>query len=119
MSATLDSMSKIQTGIVQFQKTLALVEDENSNNKLTVAKASDFFSSLIPQLKELGKMVGTLAQTVMDLKKETCRDTDDAIRQGKINRDNIDDTDQRNMVGSLLINVMDSNLKKDLGIEDD
>ena len=119
MAATLDSMAKIQTGLVQFQKTLTMVEEENSNNKLTEAKASDFFNSLIPQLRDLGNMMGTQAQTILDIKKETCRDTEEAIRQGKINRDNIDDTDQRNMVGSLLINVMDNNLKKDLGVEDD
>merc|ERR1712115_338150 len=54
-----------------------------------------------------------------DIKKISCSDTEEALRQGKINRDNIDDADKRNLVGSLLINVADNNLKKDLGVEDD
>ena len=98
---------------------MTMAEEENDNNKLTVAKASKLFKNILPQLKELGKMVNTLAEAVLDIKKITCQDSEEALRQSKINRDNLDDADQRNLVGSMIINVADANLKKDLGIEDD
>ena len=119
MAATIDSISKIQTGIVLFQKAMTMAEDENSNNKLTVAKASELFSTILPQLKELGKMVNSLAEAVLDIKKISCQDSEEALRQSKINRDNLDDADQRNLVGSMIINIADPDLKKDLGVVDD
>ena len=64
-------------------------------------------------------MVASLTNLVKEISNSACRDTEEALRQAKINRDNVDDTDQRNLIGSLIINVPDADLKKDLGVNDE
>ena len=117
MASTSETLAKVASSLQCYQSVLATAEEEN--NSLTVAKASKIFKSLLPQLKELGNLVGTLTKVVQDVCKNACRDTEDALSQAKINRDNVDDTDQRSLLGSLIINIPDSNLKKDIGVDDE
>ena len=117
MASNVETLAQVANTIEDFQSTLTAAEEENKN--LTVAKASNIFKSLIPQLKELSNVVGTLSKIVKDVCTNACKNTEEALSQTKINRDSVDDTDQRNMIGSLILNIPDSKLKKDLGVDDE
>ena len=79
----MDSLNKIQTGLASFQKALTMAEEDNSNNKLTVAKASEIFNLVLPQLKELGNMVSILSKAVLEIKNTACKETEDVVRHYK------------------------------------
>ena len=117
MATNEETLAKVANTIQDFQSALTVAEEENKS--LTVAKASTIFKSLIPQLKELSVAVGSLSKMVKDVCSNACKDTEEALSQTKINRDSVDDTDQRNMIGSLILNVPDTRLKKDLGVDDE
>ena len=105
MATHADTLAKVTTTIECFQSVLTTAEEENK--ALTVAKASTIFKSLIPQLKELGNMVGALTKVVKDVCSNACKDTEEALNQTKINRDAVDDIDQRNLLGSIILNIPD------------
>ena len=48
-----------------------------------------------------------------------CKDTDAALRQSKINRDLVDDAEQKELAGTLILNVPDKNMKKELRVDDE
>ena len=74
---------------------------------------------MIVHINEFGNIVGALSKIVKDVCNNACKDTEEALSQAKMNRDSVDDTDQRNMLGSIILNIPDSKLKKDVGVDDE
>ena len=64
-------------------------------------------------------MVGALSKIVKEVCDNACKDTEEALSLAKINRDSVDDTDQRNLLGSIILNILDSKLKKEVGVDDE
>ena len=116
MDVTID---QIAASLKDFASKLEQVTKTFEEDKGKVpAKQTNMMLSLHEQLSALGEQFTKLVASLKTTQGITCSKGEEAKVQSRRNADQIDDLDQRSLLGKIAINIQDPELKKKIGILD-
>ena len=111
------------TTVKNLQEAFKVITDALSTYNLNGPKPTNpqigtFLSTLAPQLVSIGKAMISATSSFDEAKQASCVLNEKLSKQVRQNNDLIEDTMQSRLTGKVLINVMDEDLKKKLGLVD-
>ena len=96
--------------------TDALTALNSSGSKPTNPQIGTFLTTLAPQLVSIGKAMISATSSYDEAKQASCLLNDKLNKQVRQNKDLLEDTMQSRLTGKVIVNIMDNDLKRKIGL---
>ena len=84
-----------------------------------VDELSTVTKAIITQVASLSSHTNTISSLLAQAKAASCEHSEDTLQWARHNSDQLEDLEQRSLIGSITINIQDSKLKAAVGIKHD
>ena len=121
MTAIEESFAVLGQGLEEMAAAITKIQEDATLAKKapTAADLTIVCRAIVTQISCLSAHMKTMSSLLVQAKATSCEHSEDTVNWVKHNFDQIDDLDQRSLLGSISINVQDPKLKAQVGVKDD